>query len=76
MKRTLNGFKNEIILLEKKVSDFAGISFRKYQETSMITEQTVITIEPGLYIEGKWGIRFENVYEVSSIGSEKCCLTS
>uniref|UniRef100_A0A915Q3N2 Aminopeptidase P N-terminal domain-containing protein n=1 Tax=Setaria digitata TaxID=48799 RepID=A0A915Q3N2_9BILA len=41
-----------------------GITFRKYEKEGGIHKGNVITIEPGFYVEGKWGIRIENCYEV------------
>ncbi|VBB28664.1 unnamed protein product [Acanthocheilonema viteae] len=41
-----------------------GITFRKYEKEGGIRKGNVITIEPGFYVEGKWGIRIENCYEV------------
>ncbi|KIH58812.1 hypothetical protein ANCDUO_10971 [Ancylostoma duodenale] len=31
---------------------------------SWVREGMVLTIEPGYYLEGKWGVRIENCYEV------------
>ncbi|EFO17243.1 hypothetical protein LOAG_11257 [Loa loa] len=41
-----------------------GITFRKYEKEGGIRKGHVITIEPGFYAEGKWGIRIENCYEI------------
>ncbi|CAG9534607.1 unnamed protein product [Cercopithifilaria johnstoni] len=41
-----------------------GIIFRRYEKDGGIRKGQVITIEPGFYAEGKWGIRIENCYEV------------
>uniref|UniRef100_A0A1I7W8Y3 Peptidase_M24 domain-containing protein n=1 Tax=Heterorhabditis bacteriophora TaxID=37862 RepID=A0A1I7W8Y3_HETBA len=43
----------------------AGIGHRIMQSGSdaWIREGMVITIEPGFYLDGKWGIRIENCYE-------------
>ncbi|KAK6111849.1 Metallopeptidase M24 family protein [Brugia pahangi] len=41
-----------------------GITFRKYEKEGGIHKGHIITIEPGFYAEGKWGIRIENCYEV------------
>lgn len=38
-----------------------GISPRN---TMPLQEGMVVSIEPGVYLEGKWGIRLENLYEV------------
>ncbi|GMT29482.1 hypothetical protein PFISCL1PPCAC_20779 [Pristionchus fissidentatus] len=46
------------------VHEAPGISHRRYSDHNLLYEGTVITIEPGLYMEGKWGIRIENVYEL------------
>uniref|UniRef100_A0A0M3K730 Xaa-Pro aminopeptidase n=1 Tax=Anisakis simplex TaxID=6269 RepID=A0A0M3K730_ANISI len=41
-----------------------GIGYRRYSPEGAIHEGMIITIEPGYYSEGKWGIRIENCYEV------------
>ncbi|GMT00845.1 hypothetical protein PENTCL1PPCAC_23019, partial [Pristionchus entomophagus] len=46
------------------VHEAPGISHRRFTESNLLYEGVVITIEPGLYIENKWGIRIENVYEL------------
>ncbi|GMR53986.1 hypothetical protein PMAYCL1PPCAC_24181 [Pristionchus mayeri] len=46
------------------VHEAPGISHRRYTDSNLLHEGTVITIEPGLYMEKKWGIRIENVYEL------------
>uniref|UniRef100_A0A915AB89 Xaa-Pro aminopeptidase 1 n=1 Tax=Parascaris univalens TaxID=6257 RepID=A0A915AB89_PARUN len=42
----------------------AGIGYRRYSPEGGIHKGMVLTIEPGCYLEGKWGVRFENCYEV------------
>ncbi|VDK29382.1 unnamed protein product [Gongylonema pulchrum] len=40
------------------------ITFRKYDKEGGLHKGNIITIEPGFYAEGKWGIRIENCYEI------------
>lgn len=43
-----------------------GISISDNHSSSLIPIRPgmVVTLEPGIYFEGKWGIRLENVYEI------------
>lgn len=51
----------------------SGISHRRFMDSNLLYEGVVITIEPGLYVETKWGIRIENVYEVSLTSKFAVC---
>uniref|UniRef100_A0A9J2PEC9 Aminopeptidase P N-terminal domain-containing protein n=1 Tax=Ascaris lumbricoides TaxID=6252 RepID=A0A9J2PEC9_ASCLU len=42
----------------------AGIAYRRYSPEGGIHKGMILTIEPGCYLEDKWGVRFENCYEV------------
>uniref|UniRef100_A0A0N5A565 Xaa-Pro aminopeptidase 1 n=1 Tax=Parastrongyloides trichosuri TaxID=131310 RepID=A0A0N5A565_PARTI len=41
-----------------------GISFRNVQENGKLGSGQMMTIEPGYYRTGYWGIRIENCYEI------------
>ncbi|KAK6727883.1 hypothetical protein RB195_005511 [Necator americanus] len=47
----------------------ASIGHRQnvYGSDTWVREGMVLTIEPGYYLEGKWGIRIENCYEVVKV---------
>ncbi|KAI1723199.1 metallopeptidase family m24 domain-containing protein [Ditylenchus destructor] len=45
-----------------------GISFKKYNADGLLKKGMVLTIEPGYYEEGRFGIRIENCYELVSAG--------
>ncbi|VDM45505.1 unnamed protein product [Toxocara canis] len=45
----------------------AGIGYRRFSPEGAIHKGMVLTIEPGCYLEGKWGIRIENCYEIVAV---------
>uniref|UniRef100_A0A914RWB5 Peptidase M24 C-terminal domain-containing protein n=1 Tax=Parascaris equorum TaxID=6256 RepID=A0A914RWB5_PAREQ len=54
----------------------AGIGYRRYSPEGGIHKGMVLTIEPGCYLEGKWGVRFENCYEVEWLDAyHRTCLS-
>lgn len=39
--------------------------------TEVLPEQAVVTVEPGIYFAGKWGIRLEDSFLVTKTGAQK-----